>query len=52
MNSKTFYRRTNNLIKEIQIHPHKDELLKIMYQQIHEDVDTINIIGTHTQCNY
>ena len=40
MNSKTLYRRYNTLLRDISIHPHKDELLNIMYQQLQDDVDT------------
>ena len=40
MRSKTFNRRYNNLLREISIHPHKDEILHIMYQQVHDDLDT------------
>ena len=40
MRSKTFNRRYNNLLREISIHPHKDEILNLMYQQVQDDLDT------------
>jgi len=50
MNIATYTRRYNNLIKEISIHPHKDEIMQIMYQQIQEDNHKTfknNIINTY-----
>ena len=43
MNSTTYTRRYDNLVKEISIHPHKDEILDIMYQQLQDDSDKVNI---------
>ena len=43
MNSTTYTRRYDNLVKEIPIHPHKDEILDIMYQQLQDDSDKVNI---------
>ena len=40
MNITTYTRRSNNLLREISIHPHKDELLQLMYQQIQDELDT------------
>ena len=40
MRSKTFNRRYNSLLREISIHPHKDEILHIMYQQVQDELDT------------
>ena len=40
MKSKTFYTRYDTLLRDISVHPHKDELLNIMYQQLQDDVDT------------
>ena len=37
MNVTTYTRRYNTLLRDISIHPHKDELLNIMYQQLQED---------------
>lgn len=37
MNKKTFTRRYNSLLRDISIHPHKDELLQLMYNQIQDD---------------
>ena len=37
MNTKTYSRRYNSLLRDISIHPHKDELLQIMYQQLQDD---------------
>jgi len=39
MNDATYTRRYDNLIKNISIHPHKDEILNLMYQQVQDDVD-------------
>jgi len=44
MNITTYTRRSNNLLREISIHPHKDELLQLMYQQIQDELDTQTII--------
>ena len=44
MNITTYTTRYNNLVKEISIHPHKDELLEIMYQQLQDELDTPTII--------
>lgn len=43
MNSTTYTRRYDKLVKEISIHPHKDEILDIMYQQLQDDSDKVNI---------
>lgn len=40
MNSKTLNRRYNTLLRDISIHPHKDELLNLMYQQVQDELDT------------
>jgi len=44
MNIATYTIRSNNLLKEISIHPHKDELLELMYQQVQDELDTPTII--------
>ena len=42
MNSKTFNRRYDTLLRDISIHPHKDEILHIMYHQLQdENADTV-----------
>ena len=51
MNSKTFNRRYNNLLRKISIHPHKDELLNLMYQQVQDDVDTTTTLSRSTHSN-
>ena len=43
MNPRTFSIRQAELLRDIHIHPHKDELLNIMIQQLNDDtviVDT------------
>ena len=42
MNEQTFNRRLNELVTLVNIHPHKDELLNIMQQQMEEDYVTVN----------
>ena len=37
MNTKTYSRRYNSLLRDISIHPHKEEILKLMYQQLQDD---------------
>ena len=41
MNTKTFNRRLQTLSSEIHRHPHADELLNIMSQQIQDDTPVI-----------
>ncbi len=42
MNDTTYTRRYNTLLRDISVHPHKDELLNIMYQQLQdENADTV-----------
>ena len=43
MNKKTFLRRYNRLLRDISVHPHKDELLNIMYQQVQDDCAEVKI---------
>ena len=40
MNETTYTRRSNKLLNQIVHHPHKDELLYIMYQQIQDELNT------------
>ena len=42
MNERTFNIRKAELLRDINKHPHKDELLNIMQQQLVEDYVTIN----------
>ena len=48
MNSKTFNKRYDALLRDISIHPHKDELLNLMYQQVQDDVDTSSTLSKST----
>tara|TARA_B100001248_G_scaffold256251_1_gene237026 strand:- start:7279 stop:7440 length:162 start_codon:yes stop_codon:yes gene_type:complete len=43
MNKKTFSRRYDTLLRDVSIHPHKDELLNIMYQQVQDDFAEVKI---------
>jgi hypothetical protein len=42
MNERTFNIRKAELLRDINKHPHRDELLNIMQQQLVEDYVTIN----------
>lgn len=42
MSEHTFNRRLDQLVTLVNIHPHKEELLNIMSQQIEEDCVTVN----------
>ena len=42
MTDRTFNIRKAELLRDINKHPHKDELLNIMQQQLEEDCVTIN----------
>jgi len=46
MNEQTFNRRFNQLLTLVSIHPHKDELLQIMADQVAEDTE-INYNSSH-----
>ena len=37
MTNRTEQIRTAELIRDVSNHPHKKELIELMYQQIHED---------------
>jgi len=39
MNEQTFNRRFKQLVTIVSIHPHKDELLQIMADQVTDDTD-------------
>ncbi len=42
MNEKTFKIRQEQLLRDIDKHPHKEELLNIMQQQLAEDCVNVN----------
>ena len=48
MKTKTFNRRYNQLLQQIQNHPHKDELVNIMLQQMHDSINTYTIPSAKT----
>ena len=53
MNDTTYTRRYNTLLRDISVHPHKDELLNIMYQQVQDDCAEVKIPTTiSNKCNY
>ena len=39
MSTKTFKRRLETLIKDVDNHPHKDELIKLMEEQVQDDTN-------------
>ena len=43
MNTNTYSRRYDTLLRDISVHPHKDELLNIMYQQVQDDCEEVKI---------
>ena len=43
MNKKTYTRRSDQLLQQIQNHPHKDELLNIMLEQLTDSNNTYSI---------
>ena len=40
MKQKTKQRRIDHLVEEIRIHPHKNELLQLMHEQLDDDLMT------------
>ena len=42
MTTRTEQIRTAELIKDVQNHAHKEELIALMYQQIQEDTQTVS----------
>ena len=48
MKTKTFKRRSAELVQQIQNHPHKDELLNIMLQQVQDSISTYTIPSVKT----
>jgi hypothetical protein len=49
MNPTTFKRRSTLLIKQIADHPHKQELLDLMYDQLADEL-AVNYERTVTDC--
>lgn len=47
MNQKTKQTRIDQLVEEIRIHPHKNELLQLMHEQL--DDDLMNCTTVHDQ---
>ena len=41
MNEQTFNRRFNQLVTLVNIHPNRDELLRIMEEQVTDDTEII-----------
>ena len=54
MNKKTFTKRYDTLLRDISVHPYKEELLNLMYQQVQDDVDTASTLSrsTHQLTNF
>ena len=45
MNEQTFNRRFNQLVTLINIHPNRDELLRIMQEQVTEATELVAELG-------
>ena len=45
MNEQTFNRRLNQLVTLINIHPKRDELLRIMLEQVTDDTNIVAELG-------
>ena len=45
MNEQTFNRRFNQLVTLINIHPNRDELLRIMQEQVTDDTELVAELG-------
>ena len=45
MKEQTFNRRFNQLVTLINIHPNRDELLRIMAEQVTDDTNNVAEIG-------
>ena len=43
MNETTYTRRSRELLQQIQTHPHKDEIVNIMKQQMTDSINTYTI---------
>ena len=48
MRTKTFKRRYEQLLQQIQNHPHKDELVNLMLQQMQDSITTYTIPSVKT----
>jgi len=47
MNNRTFAIRSAELLQQIQKHPHKDELVNIMLQQLQDDKNACSVRRTN-----
>jgi hypothetical protein len=45
MNEQTFNRRFNQLVTLVNIHPNRDELLRIMLEQVTDDTNLVAELG-------
>ena len=45
MNEQTFDRRFNQLVTLVNIHPNRDELLRIMLEQVTDDTNIVAELG-------
>ena len=45
MNEQTFNKRLNQLVTLINIHPNRDELLRIMAEQVTDDTNVVAELG-------
>ncbi len=45
MNEQTFNKRLNQLVTLINIHPKRDELLRIMAEQVTDDTEVVAELG-------
>ena len=45
MNEQTFNKRLNQLVTLVNIHPNRDELLRIMLEQVTDDTNLVAELG-------
>ena len=45
MNEQTFTKRLNQLVTLINVHPNRDELLRIMAEQVTDDTEVVAELG-------
>ena len=45
MNAQTFNRRFNQLVTLVDIHPQRDELLRLMTEQVTDDTEFVAELG-------
>ena len=45
MNEQTFNKRFNQLVTIINVHPNRDELLRIMAEQVIDDTEVVAELG-------